>query len=151
MSNVSKQEIEIEKDIDIDKDIKAKPKKIKYADRVFMLEEEYQKLIAQYSKTIIDNKIIDLDLWKGSKGKSTKSDYLTILAWLRREKTNATNNTTSNPKTSYTKPSSFTEYNQRNVDFAEIEKQAQKKIENETTEDWREKLNESRKALGGAK
>ena len=154
MSNVSKQEIEIdiEKDIEIEKhNIKAKPKKVKYADRVFMLEEEYQKLITQYPKTVIDNKIIDLDLWKGSKGKSTKSDYLTILAWLRREKTNATNNTTNNSKTSYTKSNSFTEYNQRNVDFTEIEKQAQAKIGTETTEDWREKLKKTRETMDNKK
>ena len=63
-----------------------KVKKIIYAERVQMLETEYEKLINQYSKSIIDNKIIDLDLWKGSKGKTTKSDYLTLLAWLRKDK-----------------------------------------------------------------
>ena len=60
-------------------------KKIKYADRVTMTEIEYNKLITSYSKNIIDNKITDLDLWKGSKGKTTKSDYLTLLAWLRKD------------------------------------------------------------------
>ena len=66
-----------------------KPLKINYADNVKMLEVEYTKLITQYTKTVIDEKIIDLSLWKGSKGKNTKSDYLTLLTWLRKDtKTN---------------------------------------------------------------
>ena len=78
-------EIEIEIEIDKDMEIEGRLKKKKYADRVLLLEDEYEKLINQYSKFIIDNKIIDLDLWKGGKGKSTKSDYLTLLAWLRKD------------------------------------------------------------------
>ena len=62
-----------------------------------------------------------------------------------------TNNTTNNSKTSYAKPSSFTEYQQRNVDFTEIEKQAQAKIGTETTEDWREKLKKTRETLDNKK
>ena len=62
-----------------------KPIKIKYADRVMLTEIEYNKLVEQYGKKIIDSKITDLDLWKGSKGKKTSSDYLTILAWLRKD------------------------------------------------------------------
>jgi len=66
-----------------------KEMKINYADNVKMLEVEYTKLITQYTKTVIDEKIIDLSLWKGSKGKNTKSDYLTLLTWLRKDtKTN---------------------------------------------------------------
>jgi len=68
----------------IPKGIVDKSKK-QYADRVNMTEIEYNKLINQYSKNIIDNKITDLDLWKGSKGKSTKSDYLTLLVWLKKD------------------------------------------------------------------
>ena len=59
--------------------------KITYADNVKMLEVEYTKLITQYTKIVIDEKIIDLSLWKGSKGKATKSDYLTLLTWLRKD------------------------------------------------------------------
>jgi len=59
--------------------------KITYADNVKMLEVEYTKLITQYTKIVIDEKIIDLSLWKGSKGKNTKSDYLTLLTWLRKD------------------------------------------------------------------
>ena len=67
--------------------INKKPKemKINYADNVKMLEVEYTKLITQYTKVVIDEKIIDLSLWKGSKGKKTKSDYLTLLTWLRKD------------------------------------------------------------------
>ena len=60
-------------------------KKIKYGDRVTLTIEEYKKLTDTYTKPIIDEKIIDLDLWKGGKGKTTKSDYLTLLAWLRKD------------------------------------------------------------------
>lgn len=85
---LGKDRLELGKD-SIDK--KAKPTKIKYADRVALTEEEYKKLIEQYSETVIKEKIIDLDLWKGSKGKNTKSDYLTLLAWLRKDSKGGTN------------------------------------------------------------
>lgn len=85
---LGKDRLEIDaKGIDTKKVIKKiVPVKIKYADRVTMTEIEYNKLIDKYSTSIIDNKITDLDLWKGSKGKSTKSDYFTILTWLRKDK-----------------------------------------------------------------
>jgi two-component SAPR family response regulator len=50
-----------------------------------MSEEEYLKLIQQYGKAVVDDKIIDLNLWKGSKGKKTKSDYMTIISWIRKD------------------------------------------------------------------
>jgi len=82
-------DIELEKEIDIE--IKPKEiinvavKKIEYAERVHMLEDEYEKLINKYSQKVIDDKITDLDLWKGSTGKKNKSDYLTLLTWLRKD------------------------------------------------------------------
>lgn len=84
----SNEHIEIDIELDKEKDInnkKAESIKINYADRVKMTEEEYNKIITKYNKKLIDEKIIDLDLWKGSKGKTTKSDYLTLLTWLRKE------------------------------------------------------------------
>lgn len=98
-------EIELEKEIKKDIDIKEKkskkskdtPTKVNYAERVTLSVEEYDKLISQYNKEIADNKIIDLDLWKGSKGKTTCSDYLTILSWLRKE--NPVINKIQTPKT----------------------------------------------------
>ena len=83
-----------EKREELEKEIDNKPKKINYADNVKMLEVEYTKLITQYTKVVIDEKIIDLSLWKGSKGKTTKSDYLTLLTWLRKD-TKATVTTTN--------------------------------------------------------
>lgn len=59
---------------------------IHYAENVSMTEIEYNKVVEQYGKSITDNKIIDLSLWKLSKGKQTKSDYATLLCWLRKEK-----------------------------------------------------------------
>lgn len=67
------------------KESKVKEIKIKYADYVSMTEDEYNKLIQEYGQTVIKNKITDLNLWKGSKGKKTKSDYMTILAWIRKD------------------------------------------------------------------
>lgn len=88
--NETEEEVDIEKEIDIKiiekTSTKIKEAKVHYAERVTMTEIEYNKLLQMYSKDIIDNKIIDLDLWKGSKGKSTKSDYLTIMSWLRKDK-----------------------------------------------------------------
>ena len=43
---------------------------------------------------IIDEKIIDLSLWKTSKGKTTKSDYATLQTWLRKDEKLGTTATT---------------------------------------------------------
>ena len=60
--------------------------KREYAANVKMTEEEYQKLIDRFgSNAIIDSKIEDLSNWKLSKGKKTKSDYHTLLAWLKKD------------------------------------------------------------------
>lgn len=58
--------------------------KIKYEEFVSMTEEEYNKLVEQLGEDITKEWITDLNLWKGSKGKKTKSDYLTILSWDRK-------------------------------------------------------------------
>jgi hypothetical protein len=68
-----------------EKEIETKITKIHYADNVSMTEEEYTKLISEYGEVLIKDKIIDLDLWKGSKDRKTKSDYLTIKAWIRKD------------------------------------------------------------------
>lgn len=59
---------------------------INYAAHVKMSELEYEKLIKEYGEPLIIDKIDDLNNWKGSKGKSTKSDYLTIKAWIKKDK-----------------------------------------------------------------
>jgi hypothetical protein len=57
-----------------------------YAEFVKMTEDEHQKLIAKFGESETKDKIEALNLWKGSKGKTTASDYLTILNWDRRER-----------------------------------------------------------------
>jgi hypothetical protein len=57
-----------------------------YSDFVSMLPQEYQKLIDQFGESGAKERIEALNLWKGSKGKKTASDYLTILNWERRKK-----------------------------------------------------------------
>lgn len=56
--------------------------KNKYADFVLMTKEEYQKLIKEYGKEYTKKFIDKLNAFKGSKGKTYKSDYLAILNWV---------------------------------------------------------------------
>lgn len=65
---------------------KPKPEKIAYAEFVEMTTEEYQKLIDQFGESTTQEKIDDLNFYKGSKGAKYASDYLTILAWERNDK-----------------------------------------------------------------
>ena len=82
---LGKVRLEVEENIEPKEIINVAVKKIEYAERVHMLEDEYEKLINKYSQKVIDDKITDLDLWKGSTGKKNKSDYLTLLTWLRKD------------------------------------------------------------------
>jgi len=66
----------------IGKDIK---EKVAYAPFVHMTTSEYEQLITQLGEIATKNWIEDVNLWKGSKGKTTKSDYMTILNWARRD------------------------------------------------------------------
>jgi hypothetical protein len=59
--------------------------KKEYAQYVKMTEQEYQALITEYGEQKTKDMIEDLNNWKGGKGKTTKSDYLTIRAWIRKE------------------------------------------------------------------
>ena len=61
-------------------------KKYIYADFVSMTEEEYKKLIDAFGENGTKDRIENLSLYKGSTGKKYASDYLTILAWERKEK-----------------------------------------------------------------
>lgn len=63
--------------------------KKEFAKYVHMTEEEYQKLCNEFGQAFTDEKIEDLNNWKGGKGKATKDDYLTIRAWIRKDKKNA--------------------------------------------------------------
>lgn len=56
--------------------------KIKYAEFVSMTEEEYGKLISEHGEEKTKRAIEVLDNYKGSKGKTYKSDYRAILSWV---------------------------------------------------------------------
>lgn len=64
--------------------INKKPKKHKYAEFVSMTEEEHQKLVQQFGEKGAQDRIDNLNLYKGSTGKKYKEDYLTILNWERK-------------------------------------------------------------------
>ena len=68
------------------KENRVKDIKVSYAEFVNMTEKEYNTLIEKLGKELTENKIEDLNLWKGSKGKKTSSDYMTILSWVRKDK-----------------------------------------------------------------
>lgn len=58
------------------------PKKNRYAEFVTMTEEEYGKLVGEYGLLFTTACIDELDNYKGSKGKTYKSDYRAILSWV---------------------------------------------------------------------
>lgn len=59
-----------------------KNKKIKYGDYVSMTETEYNKLVEEHGEEKTKRMIEVLDNYKGSKGKTYKSDYRAILNWV---------------------------------------------------------------------
>lgn len=59
----------------------AKPK-VNYAEFVTLTEEEYGKLVAEYGEQVAQACIKKLDDYKGSTGKTYKSDYRTIPGWV---------------------------------------------------------------------
>lgn len=56
--------------------------KIKYDEFVQMTEVEYGKLVDKYGLSGAKKCIEKLNNYKGSTGKSYKSDYLTVLNWV---------------------------------------------------------------------
>lgn len=64
------------------KTVKKKAEKKQYAEFVSLKEEEYQKLVDGYGQGAADKFIEELNLYKGSTGKTYKSDYMTILNWV---------------------------------------------------------------------
>ncbi|WP_394139595.1 DUF4373 domain-containing protein [Cytobacillus oceanisediminis] len=63
---------------------KEKKSKNKYAEFVSMTLEEFEKLVEQFGEKGTQDRIENLNLYKGSTGKTYKDDYLTILAWERK-------------------------------------------------------------------
>ena len=57
-------------------------KKIEYAEFVKMTEPEYEKLIQQHGAEAVGKMVAILDNYKGSKGKTYRSDYRAILSWV---------------------------------------------------------------------
>lgn len=77
---------------------KKEEEKIHFAEFVTMTNVEYEKLVNTHSKEFADQCITVLDNYKGSSGKTYKSDYRAILNWVVdevKEKNNKTSKTTS--------------------------------------------------------
>lgn len=68
------------------KEVKLKEEKRMYADYVTLAEKEYQSLITKFGEKGTEDRIEKLNLYKGSKGVKYDSDYMTILAWDRKDK-----------------------------------------------------------------
>ena len=64
------------------KTAKKKDEKKQYAEYVSLKEEEYGKLVYDYGEKATAKFIEELNLYKGSTGKTYKSDYMTILNWV---------------------------------------------------------------------
>lgn len=64
------------------KPAKKKPEKKQYAEYVSLTEDEYGKLVYEYGQRAADKFVEVLNLYKGSTGKTYKSDYMTILNWV---------------------------------------------------------------------
>lgn len=61
-----------------------KPKKVRCAEFVTLTKEEQLKLLEKFGTQGADDRIENLNLYKGSTGRKYASDYLTILAWERK-------------------------------------------------------------------
>lgn len=64
------------------KESKRKESKLKYAEYVTLTPTEFQKLVEQYDDAAAKEMIQILDNYKGSSGKTYKSDYRAILNWV---------------------------------------------------------------------
>lgn len=61
---------------------KKEEEKINFAEFVSMTNADYEKLVSTYGKEFADQCIKKLDNYKGSSGKTYKSDYRAILSWV---------------------------------------------------------------------
>lgn len=72
-----------EKNIETEVSIKSEKKqKIKFSDHVSLTQDEYSKLVEDYTESGAKRMIEILNNYKGSSGKKYKSDYLAILNWV---------------------------------------------------------------------
>jgi hypothetical protein len=56
--------------------------KVKYAEIVYMTEEEHGKLVKQHGEDAVKRMVEILDNYKGANGKKYDSDYRAILSWV---------------------------------------------------------------------
>lgn len=84
-SNATDKELDIDKDIKKESVKKKSPHKQKYAEFVYMTEEEYQNLVDKYGSENAKAMVHKLDNYKGANGKKYKSDYRAILSWVAGE------------------------------------------------------------------
>ena len=87
---------------------KHKNSKINYADKVYLLESEYESLVSEYGIDKTNKSINELNLYKKSKGVEYASDYDTIKRWvvvrvneLELKDKKDKNNTSKSKKNSY--------------------------------------------------
>lgn len=76
-----------------------KEEKIHFAEFVSMTNAEYEKLVSTNGKEFVDQCIIILDNYKGSKGKTYKNDYRAILSWVIDENKKRNGGTKNGPAT----------------------------------------------------
>lgn len=67
------------------KETKVKETKKRHLDFVLLSDTEYNRLIEDYGKQIVDSKIEDLDNYIGSKGKRYKDHNKTLRTWLKKD------------------------------------------------------------------
>ena len=72
--------------------------KDKYNDYVFLLKNEYSKLVEKFGEPNTKERIAALNDYIGSKGRKYRSHYHTILTWARKESKDADNNRISSGK-----------------------------------------------------
>ena len=100
--HMENENININKNIILNKDNrkrgskgKKEEEKIHFAEFVSMTNAEYEKLISTYGKNTADQCIEKLDNYKGSSGKTYKSDYRAIRSWVVDEIKKKGNNTST--------------------------------------------------------
>ncbi len=64
---------------------KEKKEKKRYLQHVLLKDSEYERLVNDYSKDLVDSKIDDLNNYIGSKGKQYKDHNLTLRGWLKKD------------------------------------------------------------------
>ena len=115
-ANVNSLEEEVDKEVDkdIDKEIKPNGTRHKFGEygKVFLTDEQHEKLTTEYGQQVITDTIAKMDEWCQMKGKSYKDYNLAIRKWIKAE-------TVEKP---VGKKSEFNNYDQRNYDYGDLER-----------------------------